>query len=280
MLAGLISINFSQANSHATVHSGFSGHYRSLPWAMVWVYTSRVKRYPDSVLILLALTTLAMALTSFDAVSQSLREGNISSADDCTQITINYTLDGQLTREEAISRMDEAFYESLNQFDSCQMSRSAASGGASAGSGASGSGDGNSSGSQSASSSAEGSAGSGGSQSSLSSTRSVASPNLSGTDTAVSDSSISAAAKTQASIVSKATDKLHKTGKTGDLPVGSGKIPEDIPPSDNDSILEAQIRQAAMNEADPGTREKLWREYRKYKGLPPPAGQAAMPNEE
>ncbi len=51
-------------------------------------------------------------------------------------------------------------------------------------------------------------------------------------------------------------------------PAANGKIPEDIPPADNDSILEAQIRAAAMNEPDPAVRERLWDEYRKYKGLP------------
>jgi hypothetical protein len=48
----------------------------------------------------------------------------------------------------------------------------------------------------------------------------------------------------------------------------NGKLPEDIPASDNDSILEAQIRQAAVDEKDPELKNKLWNEYRKYKGLP------------
>ena len=48
----------------------------------------------------------------------------------------------------------------------------------------------------------------------------------------------------------------------------SGKIPDDIPAADNDSVLEAQIRQAATEEKDPGVRASLWDEYRKYKGLP------------
>ena len=56
--------------------------------------------------------------------------------------------------------------------------------------------------------------------------------------------------------------------RTGQDPVANGKIPDDIPPADNDSILEAQIRRAAMNEPDPEIRERLWDEYRKYKGLP------------
>ena len=46
-------------------------------------------------------------------------------------------------------------------------------------------------------------------------------------------------------------------------------MPDDIPAPDNDSVLEAQIRRAAMEEADPRIRAELWNEYRKYKGLPP-----------
>ena len=48
----------------------------------------------------------------------------------------------------------------------------------------------------------------------------------------------------------------------------NGKIPEDIPPSPNDSLLAAQIRRAAIAETDPVKKEKLWNEYRKYQGLP------------
>ncbi|MEP4193129.1 MAG: hypothetical protein ABJN51_18705, partial [Sneathiella sp.] len=48
----------------------------------------------------------------------------------------------------------------------------------------------------------------------------------------------------------------------------NGKVPEDIPPADNDTVLEKQIRQAAINETDPAKKAKLWDEYRKYKGIP------------
>ena len=48
----------------------------------------------------------------------------------------------------------------------------------------------------------------------------------------------------------------------------NGMIPEDIPQDDNDSVLEEQIRLAAMNEKDPEKKKRLWNEYRKYKGLP------------
>jgi hypothetical protein len=55
---------------------------------------------------------------------------------------------------------------------------------------------------------------------------------------------------------------------TGTPVLNNGKLPEDIPPSENDSVLEGQIRQAAIDEPDPELKKKLWNEYRRYKGLP------------
>ena len=48
----------------------------------------------------------------------------------------------------------------------------------------------------------------------------------------------------------------------------NSKIPDDIPIDDNDSVLEEQIKLAAINEKDPEKKKRLWNEYRKYKGLP------------
>jgi hypothetical protein len=42
-------------------------------------------------------------------------------------------------------------------------------------------------------------------------------------------------------------------------------IPEDIPPADNDSVLQRQIRQAAISETDPQKKKRLWDLYRQYK---------------
>ena len=44
-------------------------------------------------------------------------------------------------------------------------------------------------------------------------------------------------------------------------------VPADVPDGDDDDVVAAQLREAAMREADPQLREKLWDEYRKYKGL-------------
>lgn len=45
-------------------------------------------------------------------------------------------------------------------------------------------------------------------------------------------------------------------------------LPSDIPSGDQDDVVARQLREAAMKETDPELREKLWNEYRKYKGLP------------
>ena len=46
--------------------------------------------------------------------------------------------------------------------------------------------------------------------------------------------------------------------------------PGDIPAGNDDDVVARQLREAAMREADPEVREKLWNEYRKYKGIEAP----------
>lgn len=43
--------------------------------------------------------------------------------------------------------------------------------------------------------------------------------------------------------------------------------PADIPDGSDDDVVARQLREAAMREPDPELREKLWDEYRKYKGI-------------
>ena len=47
----------------------------------------------------------------------------------------------------------------------------------------------------------------------------------------------------------------------------NGKRAEELPPADNDSILEAQIRSAAEAEKDPVVKARLIKRYREMKGL-------------
>jgi hypothetical protein len=55
----------------------------------------------------------------------------------------------------------------------------------------------------------------------------------------------------------------------GDIPqqAASFPAPADIPTGDDDDVVARQLREAAMREPDPQLREKLWDEYRKYKGI-------------
>jgi hypothetical protein len=166
---------------------------------------------------------------------------------DCTDVSIEYQEDPTLTISEQIARMDAALLNSLSKFDACQSERDNAqtpvsAGGAEAGGSASGGG------------------------------ASVASSDMAGTEaapTAQSDESASSWSPVASTSGGMLADELPVEGADNQVgAVGNGKIPDDIPPADNDGVLEAQIRQAAMNEKDPVVQEKLWNEYRKYKGLP------------
>jgi hypothetical protein len=64
-------------------------------------------------------------------------------------------------------------------------------------------------------------------------------------------------------------------GGMGGTSTGSGvpqntakyPAPADIPTGNDDDVVARQLREAAMREPDPAVREKLWDEYRKYKGI-------------
>jgi hypothetical protein len=64
-------------------------------------------------------------------------------------------------------------------------------------------------------------------------------------------------------------------GGMGGASAGGGRFPQntakyppppDIPNGNDDDVVARQLREAAMREPDPAVREKLWAEYRKYKG--------------
>jgi hypothetical protein len=59
------------------------------------------------------------------------------------------------------------------------------------------------------------------------------------------------------------------SGGGGSMPKNTAKYPPpaDIPDGDDDDVVARQLREAAMREPDPAVREKLWDEYRKYKGI-------------
>ena len=58
-------------------------------------------------------------------------------------------------------------------------------------------------------------------------------------------------------------------GRSGGAPPTPAiyEAPDDIPEGNDDDVVARQLREAAMREPDPEVRDRLWNEYRKYKGL-------------
>jgi hypothetical protein len=185
-------------------------------------------------------------------------EGNLGDSIDCTEVSVDYSEDPTLTREERIRLMDKAFFESLNRFELCWKEKEKANGAGGTGTG-SGSGAGGSAGSESEAGAA-------------SSVESVAGSTMSGTEIAPENTSKDIqTAKPGALQSAQDIENINEAGNSsaGTLKMANGKIPEDIPPAKNDDALAAQIRYAAENEPDPVKSAQLWNEYRKYKGLAP-----------
>ena len=217
----------------------------------------------------LGVSTLVQAQDVNQKQATETMGGGISNSFDCTKIEIKIDEQaGPLTAAERSALIDKAFYESLSRFDRCQAAL-LSGGGANSGQTAAGAGGGGG---------AEGE-----------NNQSVASQSLKGTTTEAKtkenteDVSVQSVAsqsltgtlpKQEAKSTLEAESELEDSEKLSSLEdinasaIGSGKLPDDIPPVDNDSVLERQIRAAAMAENDPEIKAKLWNEYRKYKGLP------------
>lgn len=189
---------------------------------------------------------IASSMPVFAQASPDMRGGtgvNLlkrSSENDCKSNQVQFKDDPTLTREEKIAKMDEALGASLDRYDACQteLKNATASGGGGGGGGNAG----------------------GGASQTTSDMRGtdpnpVAQPLPAGGAVATENANLSGGGKDDS--------------QPGPPALKNGKLPEDIPPADNDSVLEAQIREAALNETDPEIQQKLWNEYRKYKGLPP-----------
>lgn len=187
-------------------------------------------------------------------LSPALAEEGLEDSIDCTDVTIEYSDDGNLTREERLRRMDAAFYESLNRFELCQEAKEQAKTTAEASSGG-----------------AAGSGGGEGENETTSAGESVASSTMSGTDEPKEVKEYPAAEGFE-TMEPRPLETSEDVGEaesstTESVARANGRIPEDIPPAKNDDALAAQIRYAAENEPDLEKRRQLWNEYRKYKGL-------------
>ena len=174
---------------------------------------------------------------------------------DCAPGEVHADVDGRpLTPEEKIARMDEALRESLARFDECQAAASVSADADSGAEGAQGNTPGDGGGASGRSVATGGgndpeAAQTGGAM------ESVAAQGVQGTET-------------PEGVAGTVPGTERPTGSDGLRSDTSAGIPDDIPEPDNDSVLEAQIRRAAMEETDPRIRAELWNEYRKYKGLP------------
>lgn len=69
-----------------------------------------------------------------------------------------------------------------------------------------------------------------------------------------------------AGYVPRGMPSQNNTQKAPPAATAGSSVPEDIPDARDDDIIARQLREAAMNEPDPELREKLWEEYRRYKG--------------
>ena len=178
--------------------------------------------------------------------SVAYAQESLEASVDCTDVQIDYADDSTLTRGERIHHMDKSLSKSLNKFELClSKKKKVESNGANGNPGAAGESTGSS----------EGGATSG----------SVPSSTVSGNELPAAEDNVK---HEEPEVNPTVQTTNNENGKyEGSISTGNGKLPDDIPSADNDSVLAAQIRRAAENETDPTKREQLWNEYRKYKGL-------------
>lgn len=198
---------------------------------------------------------------SAQTIDQNEAGGGIEYSTDCTDVTIDFEDDPTLTRDERAALMEEAFFRSLSKFDACQDERSKTNTASSGGSGSAGGGGSNSTSGMTGTETTESAAG-------IDTAASTASSDMSGTEGSVSTSESQSANSSNGGGESESESDTQGSIGVQANDMDNGKVPDDIPSADNDSILEAQIRQAATDETDPEVRAKLWNEYRRYKGLP------------
>jgi hypothetical protein len=208
------------------------------------------------IIVCIAACTLSWQFPTFEVTVHA--QSNLGELIDCTDVSVDYSDDPTLTREERLRLMDMAFFESLNKFERCQSAKKMAdnaksvnaSGGDAGGGGAGG--------------------GSTADAGGASNGESVASSTMSGTDAPkeMPPATDIMSGESNGNQTPQSMDEAARTN-SATMKNASGKLPEDIPSADNDDALAAQIRYAAENESDPVKREQLWNEYRKYKGLSP-----------
>lgn len=153
----------------------------------------------------------------------------------CGEAKILYRDDPALSRAERLVLMEKAFYDSINRFEACKLaSQSSASSASNSGGGGEYQGDG------------------------LSENSATASQEMQGTE---------AELEIPPPMAEQDLQNIQSGNIDSPASANNGAVPEDIPAANNDDAIAAQIRLAAEAETDPEIRQKLWNEYRKYKGL-------------
>lgn len=178
---------------------------------------------------------LLCLIVSFAATADTSQ----SIEDKCGESMIRYQDDPSLPRAERLEKMHQAFIDSVNRFEACELSDPTS---ASENAGAGGGGD----------------AGSDG----VSGNAATASQEMQGTEAPETFPETTAEAFSDENDLEKPPGISQPSASAA-----NGATPEDIPEANNDDAVAAQIRLAAENETDPEIREKLWNEYRKYKGM-------------
>ncbi len=181
-----------------------------------------------------------------------------SGLDECYKSDIDFTDNPVMTQAERLEAMNAAFFDSINRFEECVLSNNTSvsntgNAGSNGGGTAGGADNGELTGTEGLAEETGQDANSG----------SVASGELSGTEIQPTESVVIE----EQQGISEAPPDINETIAVN-RPAGQGKAPEDIPPAANDDAVAAQIRLAAEMESDPVKKERLWNEYRKYKGLP------------
>lgn len=182
---------------------------------------------------------IALLLVCLFAVLAGMQQGfagAVTESIDCAEVAVDYVARPELTAAERLAEMEQAFFESVNHFELCNLAVPASANGAAAGGMVS--------------------------EDGTTVIESVASPSVTGTEAEPippPDAELEA--------TTEVPEEATKATVAGSMKT-NGAIPEDIPNVDNDDVIAEQIRLAATIETDPAKQARLWNEYRKYKGLP------------
>lgn len=175
-------------------------------------------------LVLLLATALSAGLVAEPVSAQQNRAKHGGNQDDCSLFTIENKDDNSLTQQEKIAALNQSLSDSVDRYDTCIQKMSSQQQGAAGGQGGA-------------------AAGTGGAGGGAGSTDSQA---------------------RQQELTDSQNSSQKQTQQTPVLGSKTGSVPKDIPSADNDSVLQGQIRAAALEETDPEKKKKLWDLYRKY----------------